>query len=297
MDLLPKITANATDSERKNLYNLYENQYNKYNLWHVDDFKRDYEKLLEYVNEALTTAPKGQNVKTKVFIGTVPYVTIAPIARGMGKEFVIDGKRFFEYYTYFPFDNDNLLEHPALPTLRLSEVLFIEETIRTYNKTIKELVAHHNQKLGEDRFFIVDIGTVFEQLAFRRNQGIPKYPLPNYVNTRYPRPDTRYYERHPNRGAKGGLFSLDGVHPTAIGQGILAYEFMKTMIRAGVAVKEEKTIDLDGVTQHTGLPELDWKRIYDDDLLYSYPIPLVSELFNHDRLKKFVIEFAQYFKG
>jgi hypothetical protein len=298
LEPLPKLTQNATEAERKNLYTLYENQYNKYNLWHVDDFRKDYIQLLDHVNNALEAAPAGQ--ATKIFIGTVPYVTIAPIARGMGKEFIIDGKRYFEYYTYFPFDNENLLEHPSLPTLRLSEVLFIEETIRTYNETIKELVNLYNDKFdkkhaGNKRFFIVDIATAFEQLAFRRNQGVPKYPLPDFINKRYPRPDTRYYERYPIRGAKGGLFSLDGVHPTAIGQGILAYEFMKSMHGAVVPNIKTKEVNTNGgiITEI----QLDWEKIYADDLLYSYPIPLVSELFNHDRLKKFVIEFAQYFKG
>lgn len=291
---LLKVSTDLHDPERQHLYALYENVYNKYNLWHVDDFVRDYKMLLNYLDKALENSP----VQTKVFVATVPYVTIAPLARGMGKEFEINDRRYFEYYTYFPFDNESLMDHPGLPALRLSEVLFIEETIRGYNSAIKELLSERNEQLGFNRYFVVDIASSFEQMAFRRNKGVPPYPLPRYINSLYPKPDTRYYERHPTQGAKGGLFSLDGVHPSAIGQGILAYEFMCSMLKAGVEMKkttglriEEKQLIL------TDVPDMDWRRIYKDDLLYSDPLPLVSDLFKHDRLKRFVVDFSHFFKG
>ena len=55
------------------------------------------------------------NPNWKVFIGTVPLVTIAPIAKGVGEttevpiDKVVDGKEvsvaeiYYKYYTYFPF--------------------------------------------------------------------------------------------------------------------------------------------------------------------------------------------------
>lgn len=300
LPLLPKIDSSITDDTlRKSLYALYEVQYNKYNLWHVDDFSREYDQLLNYVEDSLDSS----KADTKIFVATIPFVTIIPLARGMGKEFEINNRRYFEYYTYFPFDDEKLADFPQLPVLRLSEVLFIEQSIKDYNDAIKELVREHNKKLNKERFYVVDISTAFEQLAFRRNNGVPPYPLPAYINNRYPKPDTRYYERHPTQGSKGGLFSLDGVHPTAIGQGLLAYEFMKTMLAAGVkGISTEKGLTTDNTVTNTSalnysetdVPKIDWERIYKDDLLYNQPIPLVSDMFKHDALKRLVLRFSEF---
>lgn len=293
LSLLPKIDSTITGVKRKSYYALYEVQSNKYNLWHVDDFAREYDQLLTFVDEAVS----GSIVQTKIFVGTIPFVTILPLARGMGKEFEIDNRRYFEYYTYFPFDDEKLSDYPNLPVLRLSEILFIEQTIKGYNEIIKTSIKKHNEALGRECYFVVDVSTSFEQLAFRRNSGIPPYPLPPYINNIYPKPDTRYYERHPKQGAKGGLFSLDGVHPTAIGQGLLAYEFMKTMASAGVQgipMEDGNIIDKQANISSANVPKLDWERIYKDDLLFNQPIPLVSDMFKHDSLKKLILRFSEF---
>jgi hypothetical protein len=299
LTLLPKIDSAITDDiSRRSIYALYEVQYNKYNLWHIDDFSREYEQLLAYVDEAINTS----ETETRIFVGTIPFVTILPLARGMGKEFEINNRRYFEYYTYFPFDDEKLADLPTLPVLRLSEVLFIEQSIKQYNDIIKKLAKEHNDNLGKERFYVVDISTSFEQLAFRRNNGVPPYPLPDYINNHYPKPDTRYYERHPKQGSKGGLFSLDGVHPSAIGQGILAYEFMKAMIAAGVKqIPTEtgyiinNTADASAVkVSKSYVPKLNWENIYKEDLLYNQPIPLVADMFKHDSLKKLVLRFSEF---
>jgi hypothetical protein len=68
--------------------------------------------------------------------------------------------------------------------------------------------------------------------------------------------------------------SLDGVHPTAIGQSIVAHEFLKVMKRAGVAV--------DG--------SLNWPAIFKSDALYCDPLSLMHELYNKDWLAKYLLE-------
>ena len=51
-----------------------------------------------------------------------------------------------------------------------------------------------------------------------------------------PPPDSLFLTGDGRGGrATGGLFSLDGVHPTTVGYGILAQEIMTIMQRAGVA--------------------------------------------------------------
>ena len=295
LELLPKISTDMNDNKREKLYAEYEklnpvDKPNEYNLWHIDDFAKEYEQLLTYVDEIL------ENKTTKVFVATVPFVTILPLARGMGKEFEIDKRRYFEYYTYFPFEDDKLIDNPQLPALRLSEILFIEQTIKQYNDTIKKKVAEHNSQLQQPRYFIVDIGQSFEQMAFRRNKGVPPYIFPAFINNKYPKPDTRYYEHHPTQGIKGGLFSLDGVHPSAIGQGLIAYEFMKVMLKAGISMPNEKgqVLDENRNIIEEQVPILNWEKIYEDDSLYQNALPLVSDLFKHDKLKQLVLKFSGF---
>lgn len=48
-------------------------------------------------------------------------------------------------------------------------------------------------------------------------------------------PDSRFLTADGRGGrAAGGLFSLDGVHPTTVANGILAQELVNVMRRAGV---------------------------------------------------------------
>ncbi|MCI0557262.1 MAG: hypothetical protein MN733_02115, partial [Nitrososphaera sp.] len=71
-----------------------------------------------------------------------------------------------------------------------------------------------------------------------------------------------------------GLFSLDGVHPSAIGQGIIAYEFLKVMKAAGVVKSSD----------------LNWAEIFANDTLYTTPITLMQELYGKDDLAKHIIK-------
>ena len=46
-----------------------------------------------------------------------------------------------------------------------------------------------------------------------------------------------------NKIYKGGIFSLDGLHPTTIGYGLMAGVYFQTMVQAGV--KFQKPLDWD----------------------------------------------------
>ena len=52
-----------------------------YNLWHPDDFEAEYRQLMGRVDAIMK-----ENVTKdwKVFVGTVPAVTVAPLAKGVG---------------------------------------------------------------------------------------------------------------------------------------------------------------------------------------------------------------------
>jgi hypothetical protein len=65
---------------------------------------------------------------------------------------------------------------------------------------------------------------------------------------------------------QGGLFSLDGVHPTTIAYGLLAQEFINIMQKAGV-----KFYLGDGKTERLGPVHVNFKRLIGLDTLISDP--------------------------
>lgn len=251
-----------------------------WNLWHPDDFEAEYRELLDRVDKAMK---KNNNNNWKVFAGTVPLVTIAPLAKGVGPTYEIkprgedDVSVYYKYYTYFPFEEDAILRSD-LPHLTLQEVLHIDDCIREYNRTIRDLIKEKNKEHGNERYHVVDISKAFQDIAFKRNAGQVKYEFPKDFDFAYPKVDTKYYHADPDgRLRQGGLSGLDGVHPSAIGQGLIAWEFLKVMKDVGV-VKDA---------------DLDWRKIFASDTLYSAPITLMQEIYEHSSLAEHLIKLIQ----
>jgi len=253
-----------------------------YNLWHPDDFRAEYAELLRRLTAAHAT---NRYADWKVFVGNVPFVTIAPLAKGVGPTTLasstfpnIDGKVYFKYYTYFPFEEKDVDE--GVPKLRMHEALQIDEFIARYNSSISELVAEQNEALGRERYFIVDLEKILADLAWKRNGGSPSYPLPPYVNDLAPRPNTLFYHgRRDGYLESGGIFSLDGVHATPIGQGLLAREYLKVMHAAGVAGANPDA--------------LSWPSIVASDSLYQRPLRIMSEFRENKDLIQWMVQLLQ----
>jgi hypothetical protein len=259
----------------------------KWNLWHPDDFAADYGLLLDKV-DAIMNANKAQN--WNVFIGTIPLVTIAPLAKGVGDPTEIDGKGiYFKYYTYFPFD-----EEFAVTTgihLTMQDALHIDDCIREYNVTIKDRVEKLNNSHGRSCYHVVDISDALQQMAYKRNNGQPTYDFPQFFDFIYPMVNTKYYHADTEgRLKQGGLFTLDGVHPSAIGQGLVAWEFLKVMNGAGIT-------DVAGKAVADNFGEDEWKVIFSNDLLYSKPISLMQEIYKKGDLAKHIVSFIKRFKN
>jgi hypothetical protein len=253
-----------------------------WNLWHPIDFAADYSILLDKIDAALA------GTSTKVFLATIPMVTIAPLAKGVGETFEVkipndDGKddivTYFKFYTYFPFD-----EAYAFKTginLSFTQALHVDNCIRDYNKTIKNLITERNNR-QPGRYHLVDLADVLDKLAFKRNNGVPCYEFPPYFSFKYPTPNTKYYHADMAGNLKqGGIFSLDGVHPTAIAHGLIAYEFLKVMHQANVPGANP-----DG---------LDWEAIFASDRLYQEPIKIMHEVYDNTHLAEWVLRFAKGF--
>lgn len=296
-------------AQGSNQYDHFAREDKGWNLWHPDDFAVDYQTLLDKVHDIQTRTNidpvTHQQTDWRVFIATIPLVTAAPIIRGFGTRENIDvddynpqtgqweGRApvsYGQYYTYFPFD----LERAKTPGMHLNrlEVLHIDDCIRRYNSIIAQKITHLNNELiaGGDRrrYYIVDIAGAFNQMQVRRNRFNPTYEYPNFFKFIFPRLNPYYYDCDANGNLKnGGLFSLDGVHPSAIGQGLIAHEFLKVMRNAGVPmVTARPNAQLPNET----FTNQEWKKIFDSDDLYCKPITLMQELYQHNDLLKWILE-------
>ena len=180
-------------------------------LWTPAAFKKEYDELAAQIQDI------GAN---NVYVATVPHVTIPPITRGVMKN---RGKlpirrKYFDYYTRF-FIRDKNFNPDKDPHLTASEAEKIDAYIDEFNVTIRSQ--------AEDKgWHVVDTCKVLDQLAVRRNNGKPTYPMPPELQDL----TIRFFEIEPNgRIENGGIISLDGVHPTTCGYGIVAQEFINVM--------------------------------------------------------------------
>lgn len=246
------------------------------NLWEPAHFAAAYADLARKL-ETITAE--------RVFLTTVPHVTIAPVTRGVSPgrprgEELQDG--YFEYYTRFWIWDRNF-DPRRNQHLTRAQAREVDANIDAYNVTIREQAARRG-------WHVIDLCSVLDRLAFRRNEGHPTYPLPSGLiaalrddpRTRFRvRPDgevlldTRFFRvpaQAPADSAptddwrtafKGGLFGLDGVHPTTTGYGIIAHEVLSAFQAAGVPGADPLA--------------LDWPTVVaNDSLLLAPPALLVS---------------------
>jgi len=262
-------------------------------IWDPDHFARLMDRLYAEVKGL-----QAEGLVQNVFVGTVPHVTVAPLTRGVSPEAVKTGRPkqdkdgYYEYYTHFWVWDDAFYEAPhAYPHFSREDARLIDGTIDDYNALIRARAA-------KEGWHVIDSCAVLDSLAFRRSGGKPRYQFPsalvralkNNPQTSFrvfpPGPsgeqqlllDTRYLNIRPDPQGTvdpsdfrqmqerytGGLFSLDGVHPTTLGYGIFAHEALTVMEAVGVA----------GATPD----QLDWDAIVDNDALVKNPPQLLHNL-------------------
>lgn len=200
-----------------------------FNVWRPAAFKADWDELVTAVD-----AVGAQHV----LVATVPSVTIAPIAHGTPAKIRADS-RYFEYYTR-PWIADHDFEPDRDPNITADEARAIDSAIDAYNETIVASVAAARQ--ANKDWYVLELGGVLDRLAKRRYIESPQaqppwwtpYPLPPQLAGLDAVPDTRFFRSGPGGRIAGGLFSLDGVHPTTTAYGIVAQEVIKVMELSGV---------------------------------------------------------------
>jgi hypothetical protein len=231
-----------------------------YTVWRPEHFAAEWQLIVAEL----------RRIKARhVIVGTVPAVTIAPIARGVrGK--VRAGSRYFPYYTR-PWISDEQFDPEADPHITEEEARAVDSAIDAYNRTIIESVAAARHD-GLD-WYLFDVGGFLDRLASKRYLADPAarpdwwtpYPLPPELASLDPVPNTRFFASGPTGRTDGGLFSLDGIHPTTTGYGLIAHEVIQIMNLAQVQFRTP-----------TGQPKagpgaVDFSRVLASDTLISRP--------------------------
>ena len=237
-----------------------------YTVWDPDHFKRELDLVVGQV--------KGIRARHVIW-ATVPHVTIAPIARGVATK-VRPNSRYFPYYTR-PWITDDAFHPNDDPCITAAQARAIDSAIDQYNAAIVDAVRVARRDEQRD-WYLLDMAGVLDRLAYRRYRDPlarpdwwTPYELPPILEALAPPPDSRFMQTGPDGRTQGGLFSLDGVHPTTIAYGLMAQEFINIMQRAGVVFYLG-----DGRTPRHGAVNVDFRRLIGVDSLISHPPPSLT---------------------
>lgn len=201
----------------------------RFTVWRPEHFAAELDELATAVREIRAR---------HVIWCAVPHVTIAPVARGVrGK--MEPGSRYFPHYTR-PWISDADFDVDRDPHLTGGQARAIDGAIDQYNDSMAEVVRRARRD-GRD-WYLMDTAGLLDRLASRRYAEDPvarpdwwtPYPLPGELSALTPVPNSRFLTSDGKRREDGGLFSLDGVHPTTVAYGILAQELIGVMRLAGV---------------------------------------------------------------
>jgi len=252
----------------------------KANLWDPDHFRRLLDRMVRRLENLETALPANSRVK-RIFLGTVPHVTIAPVSRGISlgspaaRSYQGSARKYYEYYTHFWIWDDDFKKEPhAFAHLTREEAFFIDSIIDEYNEAIR---AHAAAK----GWGIIDVCELLDSMAFRSTSGQAAFEFPEGLKSALKANaatkdrvdadgkvhlDARYFRVRPRERKRatryeGGLFSLDGVHPTTVCSGIAADVVRQALKDAGAEIDE-----------------INWKRAVDQDSLLNTPPPLLEDL-------------------
>lgn len=233
----------------------------KHSIYRPEHFEIEYRALAERIS----------NIGVKrVFVPTIPYPTIPPVVRGVNSDFSKKSFGYFDYYTRFwIWDEDfNPEKHPHLTK---DEAIQIDLTIDEFNRIIRKIAKEYG-------WFVVPVAKNVAGMANRRLGGglLRGFPA-EFVEALKRNPKTTHLVNEKNEATltteylrlneenkiyKGGIFSLDGLHPTTIGYGLMAGVYYQTMVQAGVKFKKK----------------IDWDYIISQDSLITNPPIFLGEL-------------------
>lgn len=232
-----------------------------YTVWRPSHFERELEELVSQI-----AAINARHV----IIGNVPHVTIPPVARGVQSKYE-PGSRYFPFYTR-PWIRDEDFSPQNDPYITANEARYVDSAIDQYNAAIAKQVAAMRKKKKD--WYLFDACGLLDRLATRRylNDQLARpawwtpYEMPDALSRLDPKPNCRFFRSGPRGRLDGGMFSLDGVHPTTIGYGIMAQEIINVMRLAEVPFYYQ-----DGRTVRKQQVRVDFERLLTRDTLLSDP--------------------------
>jgi hypothetical protein len=202
-----------------------------------------------------------------VFIATVPYVTLPPLlASPCGETGIAKWNAENLTHPWLMRDGEML---PGVPFLTQAEVRLLNDTVDAYNRSISEICALYG-------FVTVPLNRMIYRLPASELVSDPTVAFPTGLQEALASfPATAHLAgkgggltaAYPEAGATGkltagGLFSLDGLHPSQTGYALIAYVFMLVMKKHGVAFQNG----------------IDWKNTVASDSLLQSPPKLLGEL-------------------
>lgn len=231
-------------------------------VYRPEHFRKEYETLCQRV------AKLGIR---RVFLPTIPYLTIPPVTRGINDRSIPEHKGYFDYYTRFWIWDDEF-KPDKHPHLTREEAMELDQLVDEYNFILKDLA----EKYG---FHTVPVDRYVHAVARRRLGADAVRPFPtDFVQALKARPETAHLVREDgrvqlstdyiridqktNRIGRGGIFGLDGLHPTTIGYGLIANIYRTVMQKAGVTFEAP----------------MDWDWIIRNEPLVTQPPHLLQEL-------------------
>lgn len=209
----------------------------------------------------------------RVFVPTLPYVTIPPAIRGVNENLSEPSGKYFDYYARFwIWDED--FDPKKHPHITRNEAILLDQIVDQYNTVIKRLA-------DEFGFHVVPVNRHVSAVARRRHPSgkskISWYPeafieaLRKNEKTSYLinedgtlRLSTDYLRLNQETGKidRGGIFSLDGLHPTTIGYGLIANIYKTSMEKYGVSFDHP----------------IDWDYVIESETLVTDPPALLHDL-------------------
>lgn len=254
------VNLNLTWSEPEDLNAFMANR--KHTIYRPEHFEIEYRELAERVSKI------GAQ---RVFVPTIPYPTIAPVCRGVNSEFSSNHLGYFDYYTRFwIWDED--FDPAKHPFLTKDEAIQIDFAVDEFNSIIRKIAREYG-------WHVVPMAKNVASMARRRLGGelLRSYP-DDFVAALKRNPNTIHLvdsdgeanlttdfirvDKETGKLIKGGIFSLDGLHPTTIGYGLMANTYREVMRLAGVKFQKP----------------MDWDFIIAEDSLVTNPPALLSEL-------------------
>jgi hypothetical protein len=234
----------------------------KCTVFRPDHFKIELKSLYEKVAH--------MNIKN-VFVPTIPYVTIPPAIRGVNNDKEKPRTGYFDYYSRFwiwdeDFDPD---KHPHLTR---DDAIELDIVVDRYNAIIHKLA-------DEFDFCVVPVHKYVRAAARRRlgKDSVSPFP-PDFVRALQRNEKTSYLvedleniristdylrlDENTGRIDRGGIFSLDGLHPSTIGYGLIANIYKMSMEKHGVEFENP----------------IDWDSVIENETLVTDPPPLMKDL-------------------